>query len=344
MPNPIEPGDRGEPGTAGIEPIVDVAVDDDVFAAEFDKAEEVGDKLDLSAGDDPKNIKKEEEEKEPPKEEAKKEEEPTIPDKPEIESEEKMEQKYKTLQGIHKHDKQTWAEEKTELLGKLEEAQKPKTLEEKPIKKETVTAETFAENLTDEQKAELEAYESDFDTISKMEGLKRGRELAKLRKELQEWKEEVSAKLTDATTQIEPVIKMARDSEVETHFNTIRSGYTLEDGTVVAGHGDYQRFVDDGSLNTWIESKPAYIRTALERVVKQGNAQDVVDLLTDFKRENDISIQGQLDNIVDLESKKAEKKAALAAVGTRRTVVQPTHSFVDDYDGAFDEALKKSGG
>ena len=95
MPNPIEPGDRGEPGTAGVEPIVDVAVDDDVFAAEFDKAEEVGDKLDLSAGDDPKNIKKEEEEKEPPKEEAKKEEEPTIPDKPEIESEEKMEQSIK---------------------------------------------------------------------------------------------------------------------------------------------------------------------------------------------------------------------------------------------------------
>ena len=353
MPDPVIPTDRGADGTSGIEAIAPV-VDDDVFAEAFEKAEVEGDKADLSAADDPKNQKDEEEmvkvDTLPVKSEAEIAAETaaeTAKDKlvvePVVEDAAKVEQKYKTLQGIHRHDKETWGEEKQTLLDQLEEAKKvivPET--KKPIKEETVEA--FEESLTDDQKVELEAYESDFDTVSKMEGLKRTRELAKLRKEMQDWKESVTAELTATRTQVEPAIKLVQESETEAHFNSIRDGYTLEDGTVVEGHIDYDKYVKDGTLKSWIETKPAYIRRGMERVYNQGSVQDAIDLLSDFKRESNISIQAPLDNVVDLESKRIGKKVALAAVDTRRAAVQARSAVATNYEDAFDEALNKSGG
>jgi len=362
MPDPVIPDDRGADGTAGADGIETPVLDDDVFASAFEKAEEEGDKADLSAADDPKNQKDEEEmvkvDGEPPVkteaeiaaetaaviEAAKVKDEPVV--EPVIEDAAKIEQKYKTLQGIHRHDKETWEEEKTTLLSQLEEAKKPIEPDaKKPTKGEIVaSAEAFKENLTDDQKAELEAYETDFDTVSRMEGLKRERELNALRKDMQEWKESVTAEFTATKSQVEPAIKLIQDNETDAHFNAIRDGYTLDDGTVVEGHNDYENYVKDGSLKTWIETKPAYIRRGMERVYNQGNVQDAIDLFTDFKRENNISIQTPSDNVVDLESKRTSKKAALVAVDTRRAAVQARSAVATNYEDAFDEALNKLGG
>ena len=96
----------------------------DEFAEAFDVAQGIGDRADLTAADDPANTKEEEPAAVIPPE--------TPPVTPPVETpppaeqqpgetDEKYEQRYKTLQGIHKHDKEVWETERTTLLSQLEE-------------------------------------------------------------------------------------------------------------------------------------------------------------------------------------------------------------------------------
>jgi hypothetical protein len=328
----------------------------DEFEGAFDEATGKGEQADLTAADDPANVKDEEPEvKESPDTKPVVAEDKPIEEKPvEVDPEEKAEQRYKTLQGIHKHDKKAWDEEKTALLAQIEEAKKPKTPDKTPEQKkeDTIAAEAFVDSLTEEQKKQLEDYEADFDVVSKMEGLKRTRELAKLRKEMTDWKAEVkaemeatiAAKSSEVDSKIAPAVKLAEENEREAHFSLIREGYTKEDGTVVSGHNDFKQYVDDGSLKEWIESKPSYLQTAMKRTYESGAAQDVIDLLADFKRESNIQSNLPSDNVVNLDAKKAARKAALTSVPSRRGAINTGKAVADDFEGAFDEAMNKAGG
>ena len=185
----------------------------------------------------------------------------------------------------------------------------------------------------------MEEYEQDFDVVSKMEGLKRNMEMAKLKAEVEAWKSEI---LTQFTSQLAPVTAMAEENVRASHFETIKTGYQLEDGTIVSGHADYEKYRDDGSLKAWIESKPAYLQPALNQAYSQGSAVDVIDLFTDFKRDNNItSIQNQQTNSSSNVVSINRKKAALTSVTTRRGAVNISSAPSDDYDSAFDEALNK---
>ena len=279
---------------------------------------------------------------------------PTSPDsslQQPSESDEKFEQRYKTLQGIHKHDREVWETERAALLLQLEESKKP----EIPTQTSSVAAEAFVDSLTDEQKEQLKEYERDFDVVSRMEGIKRSMELAKLRKEIADWKTEVTNQLTKQatqfTSQIAPAIALAEESDEEAHFDLIRNGYELENGTFVPGHNDFEKYRDDGSLLAWIESKPKYLQSSLRETYSKGTATDVIDLISDFKRENNIPLTFQTlasqttpDNIVPLTSAKAARKQALTTVTTRRGAVNTGGAFAGDYESAWDEANAKQGG
>ena len=182
--------------------------------------------------------------------------------------------------------------------------------------------------------------------VSKMEGIKRSVELGKLRKEMQVWKEEVTAQLatqsTTFDTRIAPVVKMAEDNERDAHFDMIREGYSLSDGTQVQGHNDFEKYRDDGTLMAWIESKPKYLQPVLKQTYSQGSAVDVIDLFTDFKRDSNIPLTPTpSDNVVAIDKNKAARKQALTAVTTRRGAINTGKAIADDYEGAFDEALNK---
>ena len=337
-------GDRGVPETK----VEDVVVDE--FADAYKEADVPGEKADLSAADDPAKMKDEPPVVVPPIIPPADVTPPVIPPviEPPVETEEKYEQRYKTLQGIHKHDKDTWETEKVQLLSQLEEAKKPKTPEKpivEPTKEQKESAVAFIDSLTDEQKQQLEQYEQDFDVVSKMEGIKRSVELGKLRKEMQVWKEEVASQLaaqsTTLDTRIAPVMKMAEDSERETHFDMIREGYVLSDGTQIQGHADFEKFRDDGSLMTWIESKPKYIQPALKETYSKGSAMDVIDLYSDFKRETNIPLTQPSDNVVPIDKSKAARKQALTTVVSRRAAVNPGTAVSQDFEGAFNEAIHK---
>ena len=328
----------------------------DEFAEAFDVAQGIGDRADLTAADDPANTKEEKPAAVIPPEtppvappvETPPVETPPAEQQP-GETDEKYEQRYKTLQGIHKHDKEVWETDRTTLLSQLEEAKKPKTPEAKPSttpEKEAAEA-AFVDSLTDEQKEQLVAYEQDFDVVSKMEGIKRGVELAKLRKEMQAWKDEVSSRIAEQQTSIDsriaPVLKREEENERDTHFSMIREGYALDDGTPVPGHADFEKFRDDGSLLAWIESKPRYLQPALKETYSKGSAMDVIDLLTDFKKDSNITLNlPSSDNVVQMNPNRVAKKQALSAVTTRRGAVNTAGGAPsNDFEGAFDEALNK---
>ena len=308
-------------------------VEEAEFGDAFNVAAEVGERAELSPADDPANVSND---VVPPVVETPVVETPVVETPaPEAqqpgESDEKYEQRYKTLQGIHRHDKETWETEKATLLAQIEEAKKPA----EPVKTETNLPATLYDSLSEEDKAALKEYDEEFDVVSKMESKKREVELNKLRKEFQTWKDEITAQLAPATALVEKNLQDDEKRTVETHFNTIREG-----------HGDFEQYRDDGSIIKWIETKPKYLQKSLMETYGKGTAEDVVDLITDFKTENNIPITQPspvAENVVPINAKKAEKKLAMTAVTTRRGAVNASMAVANDYESAFDEATSKGG-
>lgn len=256
--------------------------------------------------------------------------------------------RYKTLQGVHKKDKEKWEREKQDLLSQLEEARKPKPEEKKETVDPKKVVKEFAASLTEEEEAQLKDYEEDFATVSKMEGIKRSRELKALREEMSTWfadtKKEIEARLAAQSEQLAPIVTSAEKADLEDHFDLIRSGYELEDGTKVSGHPDFEKYRDDGSIMAWVESNPGYLQEKYKEVLEKGNAIDIIDLLSRFKKENNITTPNpseNADNVVSINKKKAEKKKAITEVVSRTGAVSVGTALKDDYDGAFDEASQR---
>lgn len=324
----------------------------EAFDSAFEEASNIGPAPELSPGDNPDNPKDDEsvpaavvtpETSSPDPATS-----PAIP--PDLqqpgETDEKYEQRYKTLQGIHRHDMENWKTREAELLAQVEAAKTPVPPATPPPPSDPAAAKAaFVDSLTEEQKAQLAEYEQDFDVVSRMEGIKRNIEIAKLRQEISEWKAEIASQITAQTAFVAPAIKLAEDTETESHFNTIKTGYVLEDGTPVPGHVDFEKYRDDGSLKAWIDSKPKYLQPSLNQVYTQGSAMDVIDLFSDFKRENNINPNPQpSDNVIPMTPARIARKAALTSVVTRKGAVSLNSSVPDDFEGAFEEALNKQGG
>lgn len=338
METPKEPDDRGASGSE--------VKEEDAFSSAFD--EKIG--VDTPA-EKPETPATETPEKEvPPAEKAEAGDKVEKAEKPKESEEETYVHKYKTLQGIHKHDKETWEQEKTKLLADLEAAKAEKKEPPKSREEQVEKAEEFEDGLTQDEKAELNSYEEEFDVVSKMEGIKRKREMKKLETKISDWMKKIEERLTATQTsiesKIEPATKMVAEREREAHFAAIKEGYTREDGTHVAGHADFRKYVDDGSIVKWIETKPKYMQTALMQTYKSGSAEDAIDMLTDFKTENGIEIITPApgaksdDKVVSID-RKADKKKALKDVDNRPVAVNSGKGIADDYEGAFDEAAKK---
>lgn len=250
--------------------------------------------------------------------------------------EETHEQRWKSLQGIYKHDKEQWETEKTNLLSQLEEAKKVKAPEESG--KKPSVSDDFVDSLSPEEKAEFDEYDSEFDVISKMEGKKRERAFKALRKEFLEWKEEIVSQLKEASESGKVAVQKAESLEdlraEEEHFSRIR-----------AEHSDFEKYRDDGSIEKWIASKPKYMQPRLKEIYSKGVTDDVIEFLNDFKKDNGIDSEEGRQNVVQMDRKKMEKKEALKSVTSRRGAVNPSLTNADDFDSAYDEAVnKKSGG
>jgi hypothetical protein len=294
--------------------------EDDVFDKGFDAAITEGEGADREAANEPEEALE-------PEPEPKKVDPPA---KQPDETDEKYEQRYKTLQGILKHEKEEWEKDKAALLSQLDEAKKSKVPEPAP-KPEAKDKDDAADFLTDEEKKQLEEYEKDFATVTQMEGLKRKGELAKISKTLNDFIADVTKRLSEHGEKLGPVVLKVEKDEATHHFGSIKEA-----------HEDYEKYRDDGSIVKWIEAQPKYLQPAMKETYEKGTAEDVIQLIADFKKANNINHEAESNKPDSAAAQKKEKKRqALAAVDTRRGAVNSSQTIADDFESAFDEALTK---
>lgn len=70
-----------------------------------------------------------------------------------------------------------------------------------------------------------------------------------------------------------PIQKTANDNSIDAHFAAIEEA-----------HADFRELVEKGAVAKWIETLPSYARPAAEAVMKEGNADQVIELFTDYKK------------------------------------------------------------
>jgi hypothetical protein len=126
---------------------------------------------------------------------------------------------------------------------------------------------------------------------------------------------------------VAPIEETYRKAEADRHFSTIR-----------AAHPDFDQITaKDSELFSWVEKQPSYLRAGMTSVLNEGNAADVVDLLTRFKQETNrptTTARGAAPN-------RAKEIAAASAVARRSPATVPQSApDPDDYDAAFEEAVR----
>jgi len=257
-------------------------------------------------------------------------------------SEQTYEQRWKSLEGILKSQQKKHEEETVSLKSQVEAlTQKLTDLSENSGKKKGAAdnSDNSDDDLSAEQKAALENYDKEFDAVAKMEGIKREVSLKKLEKKiLSDMETKLKEIQEQFSSKVGPIEASIQKNDEESHFDFLKSK-----------HPDYEKYRDDGSILEWIEAKPKYIRDALKTVYNKGTAEDVVDLINDFKADNNLLENKNNDqpaNVNDpaLEARKKEKdvkKQNLTAVMTKRGAVNLTQTSKEDFDGAFDEAVNK---
>jgi hypothetical protein len=236
------------------------------------------------------------------------------------------EQRYRTLKGIHKADKEKWEADKKKSDDEIERLKASKTAPDpaKPI-------DPYA-GFTDKEKEDLQAYDTEYDTVAKFEGLKRRAELNVLKGELTN---SLRAEFTEAfkvvLDTLAPALSTTEQLSDERHFNSIK-----------AQHPDFEKYRDDGSIEAWIDTKRESLRAAYTKDYNEGSAQNIIDLITDFKKENNIGpVIPAPDPAAPLDTEKERKREAIAGVKSRKTPASFSQKASDDFEGAFDEAAAK---
>ena len=82
----------------------------------------------------------------------------------------------------------------------------------------------------------------------------------------------------DVSSKVEQLIAELQEDRQQHHYRAI-----------AAVHADFQEIVDSPEFTTWQQSQPAEQMPEIERVIKNGGAHEIIDLLTRFKEANTAS-------------------------------------------------------
>ena len=125
--------------------------------------------------------------------------------------------------------------------------------EEKPI--------TIDQFLSDDDKKTLGDYDKEWGEVSKAEGIRRRAEMQVLQAQT----------FRELGKVLAPIVQTLQQSQVTSHFATIRSA-----------HADFDSVLPN--VQAWVAKQPALYRPALERVLNQGTATEVVELVGAYKQ------------------------------------------------------------
>lgn len=126
--------------------------------------------------------------------------------------------------------------------------------------------------------------------------------------------------------------RQARQQEEATqaHFNTIRES-----------HPDYEQYIEDGSLDEWIATKPLLMQDTLTRVKDKGTASEVVEMFDLMK--SDLGVEKEESSPQNANEKpgdKQEKLKSMVAVPGSSAGPPPAAPDKNDFDSAWKEATK----
>ena len=120
---------------------------------------------------------------------------------------------------------------------------------------------TIDQFLSDDDKKVLGDYDKEWGEVSKAEGIRRRAEMQVLQTQTFRELEKVLA----------PIVQTLQKSQVTSHFATIRSA-----------HADFDSVLPN--VQAWVAKQPTLYRPALERVLNQGTATEVVELVGAYKQ------------------------------------------------------------
>lgn len=179
-------------------------------------------------------------------------------------------------------------------------------------------------------KAEASAAETSLDDATLEQFVKEFPEihtplLALVRKEARALVEKEMGDIKPTVQQIKQSADERAASDAEqaalNHFEAIRSK-----------HSDFQELVDNGTLEQWIETKPAIFQKALTDVRDKGTATEVIEMFDHLKRDLGLSPTSKQ------EGDKRDKLKSLVAVRGSAPVIPAKKPAASDYDAAWDEA------
>lgn len=127
-----------------------------------------------------------------------------------------------------------------------------------PVPETPITIDQF---LSDDDKKVLGDYDKEWGEVSKAEGIRRRAEMQVLQAQTFRELEKVLA----------PIVQTLQKSQVTSHFATIRSA-----------HADFDSVLPN--VQAWVAKQPTLYRPALERVLNQGTATEVVELVGAYKQ------------------------------------------------------------
>jgi hypothetical protein len=222
----------------------------------------------------------------------------------------------------------------TEIETLQEGTKKQKVEAEKKKEELAETLLKLYDDLTPEEKAELSSYDEEFDVVSKSEAKKRAIFAKKIASYIDD---AIQGSNKALLTQLTPFLMASEKSTEESHFANISKV-----------HPDFEKYRDDGSLKKWIDEQPAYLRKEMQRVYNEGESEDVVDLYSRFKKENNIGTPAPTESDADKKKKadadaeKAKKLEGMEEVDTGKRAIKDSGGVgkADDYDSAFDEAVR----
>lgn len=129
---------------------------------------------------------------------------------------------------------------------------------------------------------------------------------------------------------------------VETHEKTGKESYAAK---LKEAHSDYEKYVENGEIESWIKSLPAYKQRAYMDVYDRGeNVSEAIDLIHEFKRAMGYSGNGNGNGGAKEEPTPAPapvdktKTDGLEAVATRKSPISPAgKARGQSFDDAFNE-------
>jgi hypothetical protein len=127
---------------------------------------------------------------------------------------------------------------------------------------------------------------------------------------------------------LNPVLDYYQTSAVDTQY-----------AQLVKAHPDYDQIYEN--VLQWVDKQPSYMKTAMQHVVEEGSAAEVVDMINRYKMEVGkplTVVPAPAAKVTDLPEAAKKVARSLGVVSSKRSAV-PQSQDPSDFDGAWAEAM-----